>query len=126
MRHVLWTRGASLALALSICVPAFSVPALADHQKSVSDCTAFDEAEKGDDTLQLTVHNSCAIPVDCTLSWTVVCAPRSSKRRAAHGSSTKFSLDSAATQSTDASAAVCGDDSWTIQDVTWSCQPKDD
>src|SRR5690242_21419102 len=118
MRHVKWTRGASLALALSICVPAF-----ADHQKSVSECTAFDENEKGEDVLELTVHNSCSMPVDCTLSWTVVCAPRSAKRRAAHPSATKFSLDSATSQSADASAAVCGDDSWTIQDVSWSCQP---
>ena len=121
MRHATWTRGASLALALSICLPAF-----ADHHKSVAECTAFDETEKGEDALELTVHNSCSIPVDCTLAWVVVCAPKSAKRRAAHASSTKFSLDQAATQSTDASAAVCGDDSWSIEGVTWSCQPKDE
>jgi hypothetical protein len=122
MRHAKWARGGSFALALSICVPAF-----ADHaKKSVSECTAFDESEKGEDALQLTVHNSCSMPVDCTLSWVVVCAPKSAKRRAEHASSASFSLDHASSQSADASAAVCGDDSWSIEGVSWTCQPKDE
>ena len=121
MRHARWARWASCALALSVCVPAF-----ADHKKSVSECTAFDEAEKGEDAIELTVKNSCSMPVDCTLSWVVVCAPKSAKRRAVHPAATKFSLAQAASQSQDASAAVCGDDSWTIDDISWSCQPKDE
>jgi len=55
-----------------------------------------------------------------------VCAPKSAKRRAVHPGATKFSLAQAASQSQDASAAVCGDDAWTIDDITWSCQPKDE
>jgi len=31
-----------------------------------------------------------------------------------------------ASKSTEISAAICGDDSWTIQAIQWSCQPNHD
>ncbi|HEY1555577.1 MAG TPA: hypothetical protein VGF94_12155 [Kofleriaceae bacterium] len=121
MRHTKWARWAITALALSICLPA-----VADHHKTVADCTRFEQNDKPDDTLELKLHNSCSIPVDCSLSWTVVCAPKSAKRRATHPASAKLSLATGAEQSTDASASVCGDDAWTIDDITWNCQPNNE
>src|SRR5690606_37810234 len=46
MRAASWTRWATCALALSICVPV----ALADRgKKSISSCTSFDQEDKGED-----------------------------------------------------------------------------
>ena len=50
------------------------------RSKSLADCTSFDQTDKDDDTVELTIHNSCTIPVDCSISWRVVCAPDSKKR----------------------------------------------
>jgi len=123
MRSHSWARWATCALAISICVPV----ALADgSKKSISTCTAFDQNDKGDDKVEFTIKNSCTVPVDCAISWRVVCAPMSKKRRAVHPSSAKLALTNDATQSAEASATVCGDDSWTIDSIHWSCEPNND
>jgi hypothetical protein len=123
MRSPTWARWATCALAISICVPA----AFADRgKKSLSDCTAFNQNDKGDDKVEFTIHNTCSIPVDCAVSWRVVCAPDSKKRRAVHAGTAKLAITDATSQSTDASAAVCGDDGWSIDNVQWSCQPNKD
>ncbi len=119
MRTASWTRWATCALAISI-----TVPALADHRKSVADCTSFAQAEKGDSAIELTLHNSCSVPVDCTISWRVVCAPESKKRRAVHPSTSKLTLAEGTTSSAAADAAQCGDDGWSIESIEWSCQPN--
>ena len=112
MRSTRWARWATCALAISITIPA------------LADCTSFDQAEKGESAVEMTLHNSCSIPVDCTVSWRVVCAPESKKRRAEHASNTKISLATGATSSAEASATVCGDDGWSIDQIEWSCQPN--
>ncbi len=122
MRSTHWARWATCALAITILAPV----ALADRggKKSLSECTAFDQVDKGDAQVEFTVHNSCTIPVDCSISWRVVCAPESRKRRAVHPGSMKLALTEASMQSTDASASVCGDDSWAIDQVEWNCTPN--
>jgi len=122
MRSTTWARWATCALAISICLPA-----LAGHtKKSLADCTSFDQNDKGDDTVELKIKNSCTIPVDCSISWKVVCAPQSKKRRAVHDSSAKVSLPTGSEDVKVASAAVCGDDGWSIEGVEWSCTPNNE
>ena len=122
MRATRWARWATCALAISICAPA-----LADHAKrSLSTCTSFDQAEKGEDKVAFTIHNTCAIPIDCSVSWRVVCAPESKKRRAAHPETAKFAITDGGSESAEASAALCGNDGWTIDSVHWSCEPNKD
>lgn len=123
MRAASWTRWATCALALSICVPV----ALADRgKKSISSCTSFDQEDKGEDRVQFTIHNTCTIPVDCSISWRVVCAPESRKRRASHAGAAKLALTDGAAQTAEASAAICGDAGWSIDHIAWSCQPNRD
>jgi hypothetical protein len=123
-----------------VCLLFVSVPALADSKKSsanegtrrvvparsLSDCTSFDQQDKDDTTVSLTIRNTCTIPVDCSVSWRVVCAPESKKRKAVHPASQKLALVEGTSSSADASAAVCGDDAWQIDSITWSCQPNKD
>jgi len=124
MRTRSWARWATCALAISLC----SSAALADGRgkRSLATCASFDQVDKDEATLELTIHNACTMPVDCSLSWRVVCAPESKKRRAVHPGSTTFSVTHGTSQKTDASAAVCGDDAWVIDSIVWSCQPSKD
>jgi hypothetical protein len=121
MRSTRWARWATCALALCL-----TVPAAAHHHRTVTECTTFDQADKGEDSVAFTIKNQCTIPVACTVSWQVVCAPSSKKRRAVHASAAKLALTSGATSSAEASASVCGDDTWTIADVSWQCAPSTD
>lgn len=122
MRTVSWVRWATCALAISIVVPA-----LADRpRRSLAACMSFDQAERGDDRVAFTIRNACSIPVDCSVSWRVVCAPDARKRRASHPGSVKLAIAEGASQSAEASAAICGDDAWAIDSVEWSCQPNKD
>jgi hypothetical protein len=114
------TRWVICALALAVMVPV----AVADRSKSISDCTYFDQQDKDDDKVEFTVKNLCSVPVDCSMSWRVVCAPDSKKRRSVHPASAKFALESGAVNSKEASAGVCGDDGWAIDSIKWSCEPN--
>ena len=123
MRSSKWTRGVLCALAVSITVPAAVAVA---KGKSLADCTSFDQEDKGDDGVKFTVKNSCTVPIDCQMSWRVVCAPESKKRRSVHPSSFKITLESGVSNSKEASATQCGDAGWTIDSIKWSCQPNTD
>jgi hypothetical protein len=123
MRATRWTFGATCALAIIV----FGSSALAGHadaKKSLAECTSFEQNDKGDSAVEFTVKNSCTVPIDCSISWRVVCAPESHKRRSVHASSTKLTLNTSQVLSAQASAAACGDDGWSIDDVHWSCEPN--
>jgi hypothetical protein len=122
MRSRTWTRWAICALAITVCVP---VVASARGGKSVAHCTSFDQQDKGDDAVQFTIASTCSMPLKCSISWRVVCAPGVKKRRAVHPTARTFTLDKSSDTS-EASAAVCGDDAWSIEGVQWNCEPDND
>jgi hypothetical protein len=126
MRTACCVRWATCALAISIVVPGV-VPALADRaRRTLASCTSFDQADKGDDRVAFTIRNACSIPLDCAVSWRVVCAPDAKKRRAAHPGSVKLAIAEGTSRSAEASAAICGDDAWAIDSVEWTCLPNKD
>ncbi|MDB4960774.1 MAG: hypothetical protein JWP01_773 [Myxococcales bacterium] len=123
MRATTWARWATCALAISIAIPA----ATADRaRRSLAECTAFDQIDKDEDTVQFTIHNTCTVPVDCSISWRLVCAPDSKKRKTSHAGSAKLALTDAGAGSAEVSAEVCGDDAWELRSIEWSCQPNKD
>ncbi|HET9622844.1 MAG TPA: hypothetical protein VFP84_15830 [Kofleriaceae bacterium] len=119
MRAISWARGATCALASVLLLS----PARADRAKSVTSCASFAQREEGDAKVAFTIRNACAMPLDCTVSWQVTCAPESKKRRAVHADRTKLTLPEGTAASAEASAAACGADGWVIDAVQWSCQP---
>ena len=121
MRSTFWTRWAACALAITVCLPV----AVADRgKKSIALCTSFGQEDKDDDKVQFTINNTCTIPVDCSITWRVVCAPESKKRRAVHAGAAKLALTTSSTQTAEASAAICGDAGWSIDSISWSCEPN--
>lgn len=124
---VRWARCArAFALAISI-VPTSVGPASADRaRRSIAACASFDQVDRGDDRVAFTIRNACSIPVDCSVSWRVVCAPDAKKRRASHPGGARLAIPEGGSLSAEASAAICGDDAWVIDAVVWSCQPNKD
>jgi hypothetical protein len=122
MRTIHGARWALCALASSICIPA-----LADRApRSLARCLSFEQSDGADDKVGFTIRNACAVPVDCSVSWRLVCAPASSARRSAHPGAASLAIGDGASQSTEASAARCGRDAWVIDSVRWSCRVHDD
>lgn len=121
MRAPKLARWVSCALAITVCLPA-----VATARKSLSDCTTFEQTDKGEDAVELKVANSCSIPVDCTVQWKVICAPDSKKRRAVHADTAKISIKENGAATKDVSAAVCGDDAFSIEGITWTCAPNNE
>jgi hypothetical protein len=109
-----------------ILTASWSTPAAADASKrrTIANCTSFDQHAKDETSLELTVQNKCTMPIDCTVSWRLVCAPESKKRRKVTPSSIAFTLATDTTHTSEANAAECGDDSWEIQAVSWRCEPN--
>lgn len=124
-RAVALSRGAVAALALVLIVS----PAVADKRKkkararpSISTCTTFDQVDRADDSVDLLIGNQCELEVSCSVSWTVTCAP-DRKHKSRHQGGRAFTLGIAQVETSNASAAACGNDGWVIDDVVWSCQP---
>lgn len=126
-----FARWACCALALSLAATAVADSKKTDSKtvvvrskKSLAECTAFDQVDKDDDKVALTIHNSCSVPIDCNITWRLVCAPESKTRRTVHAGAAKLSLMDATSQSAEASASICKDDSWLLDQVRWNCQPN--
>ncbi|MGE0395108.1 MAG: hypothetical protein AB7T06_00175 [Kofleriaceae bacterium] len=127
MRSMTGARWATCALAMMIAIPLTACEsATAGGKKSLDDCTSFDQVETSEEAMDLTIKSTCSIPIDCTVSWRVVCAPESKKRRATHRGNAKMSFPTVDTKSTQASAAVCGDDPWVLDSINWACEPNKD
>jgi hypothetical protein len=128
-------RWATLALALTIAVPAIADVGTSDtaspdgkkKKRSISECTSFDQRDRDtEDGVDFTINNSCTVPVACSMRWTVTCAPQSKKRRSRKSDSHAFQLAADAGIKLTASAERCGDDGWSVDDISWSCNPSED
>lgn len=115
-----------IALCALVVIPSVFAPAQADtsRRRSLASCTQFEQNDKDEQSLELRVRSTCTMPIDCTLSWQVVCAPQSRKRRKVTTGSAAFTVESASEKAAEASAASCGDDSWLIKGVSWRCEPS--
>ncbi len=81
------------------------------------------QTDKGEDAVSFTITDTCTMPVDCSVSWRVVCAPESKKRRSVHAGSAKLNLEQSSSGATDASASSCGDDGWAIDSMSGAASP---
>lgn len=127
MRSTSWMQWATCALAASILVPALAMSTAQTATagaRSLDDCTSFAQTDSTDESMTLSITSTCKVPIDCSVSWRVVCAPESKKRRAVHKGAAKFAFPTTDTKSATATADVCGDDSFAIDSVTWSCSPN--
>ncbi len=127
MRSMTGARWATCALAAMIAIPFVTASdSSAGSTKSLDDCTSFEQVETSEEAMDLTIKSTCSIPIDCSVSWRVVCAPDSKKRRSTHRGAAKMQFPTVDTKSAQASAAVCGDDPWVLDSINWACEPNKD
>jgi hypothetical protein len=93
----------------------------ARQQRVLTNCPAFHQSRVGNEGLRFELHNTCALPVVCALSWSVHC--RGSTDSPGERAST-LELAIGATDSVVASGSACGRDGWDIDGIRWSCQPQ--
>ena len=93
----------------------------APRQPTLRNCPAFRQSRLGNEGLRFELHNTCALPVVCALSWSVHC------RGSAESPGERVSSLELAVGATDgvvASGSACGRDGWDIDGIRWSCQPQ--
>ena len=130
MRSIRRARRAGSVLALALVCLSSSVGAdgarpFKRDKGSISACTAFTQRDASDDSVEFTVASSCTMPIECTITWAVICAP-DTKRAKRKQAGAAFTLETSESRVTTASAAACGDDGWAIDDVSWQCAPSKD
>ena len=118
--------GSALALVSLVVSSPINADTAKKKKLAVSDCATFDQKDSGEATVDFTVDNSCSIAVECTVTWSVTCAPDSRKRRSKKFEGASFTLAATEVKTTTATADRCGDDGWSIDDVSWSCAPSKD
>lgn len=117
-----------VTIVLGLAVPTRAEPArpaTARPLASVTQCMSYNETPNPSGGLDLTIQNNCGFSAKCKLAWKVVCAPQSTKRRKLHSHLVMFDLEPGQSQSRHANASACGDDSWQLSAITWSCTPLD-
>ncbi len=130
MRSIRRARRVRSILALALVCLSSSVGAdgarpLKRDKGSITACTSFTQRDASDDAVEFTVANACTMPIECTITWAVVCAP-DTKRKSRKQEGAAFTLATSESRVTTASAARCGDDGWSIDDVSWQCAPSRD
>lgn len=123
MRSTRRARWLSFAIALSMFTPAALADSGRKKRKSIDSCTSFDQRDReSEDGVDLVVANSCDIKLACGVKWSLTCSPDSKKeKKTRHGAA--FELEDGQTEDTEALASDCGNASWQISDISWSCEP---
>jgi hypothetical protein len=93
----------------------------APKQPTLRNCPAFRQSRLGNEGLRFELHNTCAVPVVCALSWSVHC--RGSAESPGERTSS-LELAVGATDGVVASGNACGPNGWDIDGIRWSCQPQ--
>ncbi len=92
--------------------------------KSLAACTSFDQVDRDDeDGVDLSVSSTCDVKMSCTIKWRLTCSPDSKKKRKSTWEGYSFELEGIASGQTTAAATSCGNNSWSIDSISWSCQP---
>lgn len=117
--------GSVLALALVCLSSTVGADGGRRRARSISECASFSQRDSADDAVDFSVANGCTMPIECTITWTVVCAP-DTKRVSRKQAGAAFTLAPTESRTATASAAACGDDGWAIDDVSWQCGPAKD
>jgi hypothetical protein len=127
MRHI--NVVALIALAV---LPAGAGDASAQSRKpnrsrpEISRCIKLTQDSVGDSGLELSLANSCRVPVACTLSWQLVCENQGETRRRTRANvNVRLAVEDGETGSTLADASSCRGESWAIRRVKWSCEQAD-
>lgn len=79
------------------------------------------ESESAEKGMLFKIHNQCAAPVSCTVTWQLRCG---SEDNASQAQTRTIPIWSQSDGTVNASAASCNSDTWAIESPSWSCQAQ--
>ena len=86
-------------------------------------CVKYTQKKGVDEqSVDVGLRNRCRFAVSCTVEWTVSCEDDDDKTPVRRQS--RFvEHDRGDSEIVSASAAICGDGSWAVDDIRWNCEP---
>jgi hypothetical protein len=114
------------ALAAPPAAPGRTAPGSAQVKKKTkkprarvaSRCVTLAQETSGQ-TVDLSLTNRCEASMSCSVGWVVRCGQ--ARRLTTHRGSESVWLADGSSQTVTASAAECGDQSWRVGAIRWSC-----
>ena len=90
-------------------------------KSKISRCVRYTQV-MGEDkqSVDISLRNRCKAPVACVVEWKVSCDGEDTETREF---SDAMKLAGKARETVTASAAVCGDEGWAVDDIEWECEP---
>lgn len=86
----------------------------------LSRCVKYSQ-EIGEADMTLVLKNRCKQALECTMTWALQCHKEDDATETTERGET-FDIARGQDHTVIASASLCGDDGWSIQDVRWSCR----
>ena len=120
-RAAQWVTCAFFAIGVASAGDVRGGPKRGKKRASKMTCMKYSQA-MSESGVDLTLRSGCEARVTCEIRWVVRCGD-DDKDTAKRQFAESFSLDHGDAHRAEPSAAVCGDESWEIDDVRWSCQP---
>ena len=98
--------------------------AVAEPKKKVrkSRCVRYNQVLGGDkQSVDISLRNRCKAAVTCSVEWKVTCDSDPADAEAKDFARV-VEIGGRDRESVNASAAVCGDDGWAVDDIKWECE----
>jgi hypothetical protein len=110
-----------LAAACGLAACVLSPPAAAKDSADTCVSVSTDSINEG---LKWTLSSSCERKMSCTIDWTLTCKDHEGAIESRTAGRERFALEPAQQHATTAASKACGASNWSIDDVTWDCQPS--
>lgn len=112
-----------IALAIGASAGAGDLSAKTPKNK-IARCVKYSQKKGADQqSVDVGLRNRCRYNVSCTVEWKVSCEDDDADTPPREQART-VDLDRGAAEIISASAAVCGDGSWAVDDIRWTCEPQ--
>jgi hypothetical protein len=106
----------------AMAIGASSTAAKPTKQK-IARCVKYSQARGADEqSVDVGLRNRCRFDVACTVEWKISCD--GDDAGTVREQARNVSLDRGAREIITASATVCGDESWAVDDIRWTCEPR--
>ena len=92
-------------------------------KKKIARCVKYTQTKgKDEQSVDVGLRNRCRYSVSCTVEWKISCEAEPDVAPREHAMTVE--LDRGAREIINASAASCGESSWGVDDIRWTCEPQ--
>lgn len=110
------------AIALGVTAATAAKP----KRVKIARCVKYSQKRGSDEqSVNVGLRNQCRYAVSCTVEWKITCEDDDADTPARVQART-VDLGRGAREIINASAAACGDASWAVDDIKWTCEPGEE